>query len=108
MSRQHDMDAVLALWAGGEPAKGIAKALGISSGAAVMDLVRKARMKGDPRATARYSRAGSVTPRQPERGPEVSPIPSPDYSNLTPFGFLMGDPPAGRSALDRKRAGVSA
>ena len=107
MNRPHDIDAVLTRWARGEPAKVIAKALGISTGNAVMDLVRRARLKGDPRATIRYVRGGRATPPKRERGPEVH-LTYPDYSNLTPFGFLMGDPPAGRSALDRKRAGVSA
>lgn len=108
MTRRYDTEAVLTRWARGEPAAEIAVALGISSGPAVMDLVRKARMKGDPRAAARYVRNRLHTPRQPERGPDVRYDLKPDYSNLTPFGFLMGDPPRGRSALDRKNAGASA
>lgn len=102
-TRFYDRDAALNLWAQGVSAQKISETLDITSATAVMDLVRRARRQGDSRAVRR--KAG-MTPRVFERDPPIPASMLPDYSNLSPFGFLMGDPPSGRSALDRKRAGL--
>lgn len=103
MRRIYNQEAILDLWFSGATSAAIAEKLDMPSAVAVMDLVRKFRRQGDPRAIRKI---GGRKPRVFERNPPVPASALPDFSSLTPFGIMMGDPPAGRSALDRKRAGL--
>ncbi len=98
-------DTMLSLWASGVPTDLIAKRVGYTADT-VRRLVSKARERGDERAVRResaHSNRGKVPPTVSQKAPKRV-IPS--WEGMSIVGLLMGDPQPGRSALDRKRAGL--
>lgn len=103
-------EMILDMWAAGARTREIADAVHAPCEDWIRAVVNRARAKGDKRADQR--RAGNNADRR-SRKFEAHILPNaevlraiPSHLGLTPFGILMGDPPAGRSALDRKRAGL--
>lgn len=103
-------EMILNMWASGARTREIADAVHAPCEDWIRAVVNRARAKGDKRAEQR--RAGNKTDRQGRKF-DAHIVPNaevlratPSHLGLTPFGILMGDPPAGRSALDRKRAGL--
>jgi hypothetical protein len=101
-------ETILDLWEQGTPTAEIADRTGLRSETAVTSFIARARERGDIRAVKRSTRRKKAGREGVFAVPETVERAPPSWAGLTPFGVMMGDPPAGRSALDRKRAGLPA
>ncbi|WP_018184685.1 hypothetical protein [Kaistia granuli] len=97
-------ETILDLWAQGTPTGEIADRVGLRSETAVTSFIARAREKGDVRAAARSIRRKKAGREGVFAVPDTVERATPSWEGLTPFGFMMGDPPRGRSALDQKMA----
>lgn len=101
-------ETILNLWHGGATAPEISLSINRNPDW-IRSVVNRARRNGDYRAEVRNAfllkpDRRMQKPAAPPPAPVNRMIRQPDYSNLDFTGHFCGDPPRGRSALDRKRA----